>query len=164
MSSVLDQHIHGVKEELLAIQELYEFTQKIKAENAIEQEKIIQQNLTIKHQRDELTKAQADVKAMKLNLDEREKQILIREKSQINSNRLLDEKLNDFREKTIELSEGLNKLKKDQEELSARKELIDQQALINQKMEETEILRKNKIKIKEEQVEKELERLRNLQM
>lgn len=164
MNSRLDTAIQVIKEELKAIGESYEFTQKIKTENEIEQEKIVEQNLTLKHQRDELIKSQTEVKTMKSDLNEREKQILIREKSQINSNRLLDEKLNDFREKTAELSEGLTKLKADQEELSKRKELVDQQALINQKMEETEILRKNKIKIKEEQVEKELERLRNLQV
>ncbi len=160
----LDEKIKAVQDELVQIRSLYEFTQKIKVENEIEQEKIVQQNLTIKHQREELAKAEGVVKTKEADLREREKQILIREKSQINSNRLLDEKLNDFREKTVELSEGLTKLKAEQEELAARKKLVDQQALINQKMEETEVLRKNKIKIKEEQVEKELERLRNLQV
>lgn len=156
----LDEKIQAVKDELIAIQELYEFTQKIKAENVIEQEKIIQQNLTLKHQRDELTKAQAEVKAMKVDLDTREKQILLREKTQLNSNRLLDQKLEEFREKTHELAEQETKLKKDIADYEGKKQQIEKNVLVNKDIE----LKLQKIKLKETQVDNELNRLKNMSL
>lgn len=154
----LDQHIQGVKDELRAIQEMYEFAQKIKAENKIEQEKIVQQNLTLKHQLEDLTKSQAEVKTQKADLDIREKQILIREKTQLNTNRLLDEKLEEFRKKTHELAEGETKLKKDQEEYEVKKQQIEKNVLVNKDIE----LKLQKIKLKETQVDNELNRLKNM--
>ncbi len=156
----LDEKIQAVKDELTAIQELYAFTQKIKAENAIEQEKIIQQNLTLKHQLQELTKAQAEVKAMKSDLETREKQILLREKTQLNSNRLLDEKLEEFRKKTHELAETETKLKKDQEEYEGKKQQIEKNVLVNKDIE----LKLQKIKLKETQIDNELNRLKNMSL
>ena len=156
----LDEKVQAVKDELVVIQELYEFTQKMKSENAIEQEKIIQQNLTLKHQLEELTKAQAEVKAMKEDLAKREKQILLREKTQLNSNRLLDQKLEDFRAKSHELAELETKLKKDIQEYEGKKQQIEKNVLVNKDIE----LKLQKIKLKETQVDNELNRLKNMSL
>ena len=156
----LDGKVQAVKDELTAIQELYEFTQKMKSENAIEQEKIIQQNLTLKHQLEELTKAQAEVKAMKEDLAKREKQILLREKTQLNSNRLLDQKLEDFRAKSHELAELETKLKKYIQEYEGKKQQIEKNVLVNKDIE----LKLQKIKLKETQVDNELNRLKNMSL
>ena len=156
----LDGKIQAVKDELIAIQELYEFTQRMKRENEIGQEKIYQQNLTLKHQRDELTKAQSEVKAMKADLDAREKQILLREKTQLASNRLLDQKLEEFRAKTHDLAEQETKLKKDIADYKGKKQQIEKNVLVNKDIE----LKLQKIKLKETQIDNELNRLKNMSL
>ncbi len=156
----LDEKVQAVKDELTAIQELYEFTQKIKAENEIEQEKIIQQNLTLKHQLEELTKAQAEVKAMKEKLEEREKPIALREKTLLASNRLFDQKLEDFRFRSHKLADEEAKLRKERAEFDEKKQQVEKNILVNKDIE----LKLQKIKLKETQVDNELNRLKNMSL
>jgi hypothetical protein len=163
MNNLLDA-VEVIKQEMETMVKQYQAIKQLQSENKIEQGKIVTQNLTIKHQIEELKTSQERVDKQRVDLDEREKQIILKEKSSIISNRLLDEKLADFRKKTLEMTEAEKKLKSDQQELSERKQLVDQQALINKKMEETEMLKKTKIKLKEEQVDKELARLKEMQI
>ncbi len=156
----LDEKIQAVKDELIAIQELYEFTQKMKAENEIEQEKIVQQNLTLKHQLEELTKAQAEVKAMKEDLEKREKPIMLREKSLLASNRLFDQKLEDFRLRSHKLADEEANLRKEKKEFDEKKQQVEKNILVNKDIE----LKLQKIKLKETQVDNELNRLKNMSL
>src|ERR1035437_2793044 len=91
-----------IKQEMEIMVKQYGAIKQLQGENKIEQDKIIEQNLTLKHQTEELAKSQGEVRTKEGDLNEREKQIVIKEKSIIISNRLLDEKLADFRKKTLE--------------------------------------------------------------
>lgn len=154
----LDEKIQAVKDELELIKEVYELNQKLQYENKIEQEKIIQQNLTLKHQREELAKSQQEVKTKETELENREKPIALREKTLLASNRLFDQKLEDFRVRNIKLAEGEAELRREKAEFDSKKQQVEKNILVNKDIE----LKLQKIKLKETQIDNELSRLKNM--
>ncbi len=160
MSEFQDK-IQSLQEEIEKLQKQYQYVQALAAENAIEQNKIVEQNITIKNRTEELAKYQAEVSAKETSLNEREKQIVIKEKMLIASNKLLDEKLMEFRTQTAELAKGEEKLRKELDIYNAQKKLVDERAFIIKEREEADTIRKNKFRIKEQEIDAALQDIKN---
>ena len=157
-----EEKVQAVKDEMQIMTQQFEAIQLLKAENEIEQNKIIEQNKVIGKTISELDQDNINIEIKEKDLNDREKQILIREKALINSNRMLDAKLEEFRDRNNELALKENELKANQLKYDTDKTNLDRQLLITRKLEETEDMRKTRLKNKEEELDRELSRLRGL--
>ncbi len=68
--------------------------------------------------------------------------------------------MEEFRARTHELAQGETKLKKEKEEFEVKKQQIEKNVLLNKDIE----LKLQKIKLKETQVDNELNRLKNMSL
>ncbi len=154
----LDDLIKQVQNELDGIRQESIDSQVIKHDNEIEQQKIIEQNLTIKHTIEQLEKNKKELDDKQEELSVREKQIVIKEKQ----NLILDQKITELQEKMADMIIAEKKLTQQRQEYEKDKAILDKQTEIYKKLEETEVMRKTRLKLKEEEVDQELDRLKKM--
>ena|ERR1035437_5410453 len=156
----IDELVQELRDELEKMLQQYQALQSLKAENETEQVKIVDQNVNIKDRISELDSSQLKADELRKQLDEREKQILIKEKQ----NLLIDQKMRELQDRTSEVILQENKLKRDTEDYKKKKTIMDKQTEIYHKLEESDTLNKARLKLKEEELDKELVRLKNMRI
>ena len=156
--SSFDDKAHALAEEVALMTSQYQLIQKLKAENEVEQSKIVEQNLTIKHTIEGLQQDRNKVDEKETQLNEREKQIIIKEKQNV----LLDKKIAELQDRTADVLIQERKLKLKQEEYEKNNAILTKKTEVYQKLEEMEKANKTRLRLKEVEIDKELERVRNL--
>jgi hypothetical protein len=156
----LDEKVMALKEELEQIQLQSEVNTRERVEIEIEKSKIVEQNTNIKDRIAELIRFEKEVSAKDGQLKKREEQIIAREKL----NLLIDKKIEDLQTRTADiiLREKKNTLK---EATNAKdKQIIDNKMEIYNKISGADKEAQARIKLKEGEIDKELERLKKLSL
>ena len=153
-----EEAVSNLRLELEKMTQRFEAIKALKSENEIEQQKIVDQNTTIKQTIEAIQLQKAEIEKQKEDLAIREKQIVIKEKQQV----FIQQKTKELEERTAKTILGENTLKRDQEKYNQDKLELDKKTLLYKKLEESDVEHKARLKVKEAEIDAELKRLKSI--